>query len=96
MLKIVAKSKIKEGKMDQYLETVAELVKKSQAEEGNVAYTVNALRGAENVVAFIEIWKDQAAFDFHVKTEHFTSILPKLRDFVEEGYPAEIYDEVEF
>ncbi|MBO4887149.1 MAG: antibiotic biosynthesis monooxygenase [Firmicutes bacterium] len=96
MLKIVAKSKIKEGMLDQYLAAVKPLVLGSQAEEGNVSYTMNILRGSENVVAFIEVWKDQAAFEYHIKTEHFTTILPTLKDFVEEGFPAEFYEEVEF
>ncbi len=96
MLKIVAKSKIKEGFQKQYLEAIKELVAKSQAEEGNVSYTVNQSASDPTVFAFIEVWKDQAAFEYHIKTEHFTTILPKLRDFVEEGQPAEFYNEVEF
>lgn len=96
MLKIVAKSKIKDGCMEQYIAAVKELVEKSQAEEGNVSYTVNRLESDPSVVAFIEVWKDRAAFEFHIKTEHFTSILPGLKDFVEESYPAEFYTEVTF
>ena len=96
MLKIVAKSKIKDGCMEQYIAAVKELVEKSQAEEGNVSYTVNRLESDPSVVAFIEVWKDRAAFEFHIKTEHFTGILPGLKDFVEESYPAEFYTEVTF
>lgn len=95
MLKIIARSKIKEGQMDAYFEAVKELVHKSQAEEGNVSYTVNVKNDAERVVAFIEFWKDRAAFEYHIKTEHFTTILPTLGEFVEESYPAEFYTEVE-
>lgn len=96
MLKIVAKTKIKESMQEQYKAAVKELVRKSQAEEGNVSYTVNQLTSDPTIFAFIEVWKDQAAFEYHVKTEHFTTILPSLKDFVEESYPAEFYTEIEF
>lgn len=96
MLKIVAKSKIKDGCMEQYIAAVKELVEKSLAEEGNVSYTVNRLESDPSVVAFIEVWKDRATFEFHIKTEHFTGILPGIKDFVEEIYPAEFYTEVTF
>ena len=95
MLKIVAKSRIKEGCMDQYLAAVKELVQKSQAEEGNISYTVNQLESDSSVVAFIEVWKDRDAFEFHIGTEHFTTILPGLGAYVEEGFPPEFYQEVE-
>ena len=95
MLKIVSKSKIKEGCMDQYLAAVKELVQKSQAEEGNISYTVNRLESDPSVVAFIEVWKDRRAFEFHIATEHFTSLLPGLSAFVEEGFPPEFYTEIE-
>ncbi len=96
MLKIIAKSKIKDGCLDQYFASVRELVEKSQAEEGNVSYTVNRLESDPSVVAFIEVWKDRAAFEYHVKTDHFNGILPTLRDYIEESYPAEFYTEVEY
>ena len=44
----------------------------------------------------LEIWKDQAEFEFHTKTPHFTTILPKLREFTEPGDPALFLTEVEF
>ena len=56
----------------------------------------NRLESDPSVVAFIEVWKDRAAFEFHIRTEHFTGILPGLKDFVEESYPAEFYTEVAF
>ena len=96
MLKIVAKSKIKEGLQEQYKAAVKELVRKSQAEEGNISYTVNQLASDPTIFAFIEMWKDQAAFEYHIKTKHFIVILPTLKDYVEESYPAEFYTEVEF
>ena len=95
MLKIVAKSRIKEACVEQYLAAVKELVQKSQAEEGNISYTVNQSANDLNVFAFIEVWKDQASFEYHTQTEHFTTILPTLKEYVEESFPAEFFKEVE-
>lgn len=95
MLKIIAKSKIKEGRMEEYLDAVRALVEGSQAEEGNISYTLNQSRDDPNTVAFFEVWKDQAAFEFHTQTEHFTTILPKLGEFVESGEPAMFFTEIQ-
>lgn len=96
MLKIIATTNVKEGCMEQYLAGVEELVKQSQAEEGCVTYTLNRVKDAPNKLIMLEIWKDQAAFEFHTKTPHFTTILPKLREFTEPGEPALFLTEVEF
>ena len=96
MLKIIATTNVKEGCMEQYLAGVEELVKQSQAEEGCVTYTLNRVKDAPNKLIMLEIWKDQAAFEFHTKTPHFTTILPKLREFTEPGDPALFLTEVEF
>lgn len=96
MLKIIAKSKLKEGCLEAYLAAVRELVEQSQAEEGNVSYTLNQQADDPNTVVFLEVWKDQAAFEFHTKTPHFTGILPTLGQYVESGEPALFLTEVEF
>lgn len=94
MLAIVAKSKIKEGCKEQFFAAVRELQLKSQAEEGNISFSVTLSREDSSVAVFIELWKDQAAFDFHTKTEHFTTILPALDTFIEEHYPTEFFEGV--
>ena len=96
MLKVIATTNVKEGCMEQYLAGVKELVEKSQAEEGNVMYTLNRVKDAPNKLIIMEIWKDQAAFEFHIQTPHFITILPQLRAFTEPGEPAMFLTEVEF
>ena len=96
MLKIVAKMQVKEGCAEKFKETARELVAKSQAEEGNIYYTLNVSNEDPNVLAFLECWKDKAALDIHEKTEHFTSILPKLGELCEKNFPVEFFTEVEY
>ena len=96
MIKIVACMKVKAECLDTFKTLAKELVEKSRAEEGNVSYSLNELIGDPATLAFIEIWKDQAAIDTHNATEHFTSILPKLAALCESAQPANLFTEVGF
>ena len=95
MIKIVAKMRVQEGKVEEFKATARELVAKSRAEEGNVFYTLNQSTREPNTLAFIECWKDQAAIEFHNATPHFQGILPRLAALCEPGDPADFFTEVE-
>ena len=58
-------------------------------------YTLKQDTSDEQKFAFIECWKDEAAIETHGKTEHYTSILPKLSELCESTAPMELYREVE-
>lgn len=94
MIKIVAKMIVREDAIEQFHALARELVEKSRAEEGNVFYSLNQSVSDKKVHAFIEAWKDQSAIDSHNKTEHFTSILPKLAELTEEPQPVDLYTEI--
>ena len=66
MIKIVARSIVRPECIQQYQALARELVEKSQAEAGNISYTLNQSTGDPRVHCFLEIWKDQAAIDFAV------------------------------
>lgn len=95
MIKIVAKSLIKEDKVEAFKEVVRELVEKSSAEEGNISYSINVSKDNPRLFAFIEVWRDQKALDLHNATEHFQRIVPITRQMREDG-SVEIYYEVEY
>lgn len=82
-LKIFVKFQIKEGCVDQYLASMAEMVRKSQAEEGCIAYTLNAVKDQPGVVALLEVWESEEALERHKNTEHFKTLLPGTHGFVE-------------
>ncbi|MDO5476921.1 MAG: antibiotic biosynthesis monooxygenase [Eubacteriales bacterium] len=94
MIKIFAKSLVKEECVDKYIELTKELVEKSRAEEGNIFYSINRSIKNDRIFAFMECWKDQAALDFHNATPHFTGIVPQLRELCEESYGAELFNEI--
>ena len=94
MIKIVARTVVKEGMEEAYKEGARELVERSAAEEGNITYTLNQDINNPRAFAMIEIWKDQAAIEAHNTSEHFTRIVPQLAKYIEIGYPVEHYTEV--
>ena len=96
MIKIVARMLVKEGMVEQFKKTAEELVKKSQAEEGCIFYSLNVSVNNPRLLAFVENWKDQDAINIHNNTEHFKTILPQLTAMCEEGYPADFLTEVEY
>ncbi len=94
MIKIVAKNYVKPEYVQAFKDMAKELIEKSRAEEGNIFYTLNVSKNDPNTLVFIENWKDQAAIDFHNKTEHFTSIVPKLHQMCNKEGHVELFDEI--
>ncbi|MBR1457584.1 MAG: antibiotic biosynthesis monooxygenase [Oscillospiraceae bacterium] len=96
MIKIVASSLVREACIEQYHALAKELVEKSQAEPGNICYTLNQSTSDPRVHSFLESWKDQAAIDAHNASEHFQRIVPQLAALREETQTVEFYTEVEY
>ena len=94
MIKIVAQMNVKKECIDDFVKMAKELEAKSREEEGNVSYTLNKKVGSENVFAFLEVWKDNAAVEFHNATEHFTTYFPKLQEMCSEEGEVALFEEV--
>ena len=84
MIKIVAKNYVKPECVQAFKDTAKELIEKSRAEEGNVFYTLNVSLTDPNTLAI----------EFHNKTEHFTTIVPKLGEFCARKGDVELFAEV--
>ena len=95
MIKIVARTLVKEGMEESYKSAAKELVACSAAEEGNIMYTLNQDISNPRSFAMIEIWKDQDAIKEHNASKHFTTIVPKLGEMAEEQ-DVTLYKEVEW
>lgn len=95
MIKIIARNTVLEGKKEEFISLVKELVEKSRAEEGNISYDLWEDIKNPNVLTFIEEWKDQRAIEIHNATEHFTRIVPQIHELVEaEGSEVRLYSQV--
>ncbi|SDB62754.1 putative quinol monooxygenase [Butyrivibrio sp. INlla16] len=96
MLKVVARLTVKKDKIDEFKKTAEDLIKKSNAEEANIFYTLNQSVEDEQKFAFIECWRDQVALKAHEATEHFTETFQILGGMTEGSEPVEIYNEIEY
>lgn len=76
MIKIVAVSTLKPGVLQDYLQAAAELIEKSNQEEGCISYQIYQDKNDETKVAMFEEWKDEEAIELHNNSEHFTRICP--------------------
>jgi len=86
MITIIAKSIVKKEMKEQFKEKAAELVDLSNKEEGCISYNLYENMENNNIMAFIEEWKDKEAIRLHNNTEHFKTIVPELAKF-REGKP---------
>ena len=78
MIKIVAKSVIKDGQKGTYLQLTKELIEKSRQEAGCISYNLFEDINDASVLTFIEEWQDKKAIELHNNSEHFTRIVPLL------------------
>jgi quinol monooxygenase YgiN len=84
MVRIVAKLQLKEGSKEKFIQLAKELIAKSQEEAGCIDYNLYQSQSDENTVTFIEAWKDMKAIESHNTSIHFTTIFPKLGEYVED------------
>lgn len=95
MIKIVAKSVIKDGQMDTYIQLAKELIKKSRQEAGCISYNLFQDINDASVLTFIEEWQDQKAIFLHNSSEHFTRIVPLLANLRIGNGEINLYKEIQ-
>ena len=81
MIVLVLKIELQHGKKEEFLKIANIMVEGTRKEAGNIEYNIYEEMNEENVVAFIEKWKDQKALDLHETMEHFTDNIGKLKAF---------------
>ena len=71
------------GKEEELENVLKALIKETAKEEGSVEYRLHRIIDAPGKYRFCEKFKDQAAFDFHCKSDHFLSAMAKMAPLVE-------------
>ena len=94
MIKIVAVSTLKPGVLQDYLQAAAELIEKSNQEEGCISYQIYQDKNDETKVAMLEEWKDEEAIELHNNSEHFTRICPQLSKYCVGDSGVTFYKEI--
>ncbi len=80
MIKVIAKSLIKDGEIEKVFNLYDELVEKTRLEDGCISYELYKDINDENTLFIIEEWESQEHLEAHKKTEHFTKIVPQISD----------------
>lgn len=94
MLKIVAKSVLKKGEKENFLQSVKELIEKSRQESGCISYSLFEDINDDSVLTFIEEWKDIKAIEEHNNSEHFKTLFLPLEQFCIGKSEINVYKEV--
>lgn len=80
MIKVVAKSFAKAGKLERILELSNEMVENTVKEEGCIKYQLFQDVKDPKVMIIIEEWENEEALDRHKASEHFRRIVPQLNE----------------
>ncbi|NLB32330.1 MAG: antibiotic biosynthesis monooxygenase [Tissierellia bacterium] len=78
MVKVVAKGYFYEGKTEEAIKMYEELVEKTRMEDGCMAYNLFRDTKDGSILTMIEEWENQEYLDKHMKTEHFTRLVPLI------------------
>jgi quinol monooxygenase YgiN len=82
MLSIIAKLPIQEGKAEEAIQAIKELMTQVAKEEGTLSYTLNRDPKNPNTLVFMERYKDEAAMKAHGATPYFKAFFGKSKELL--------------
>ena len=94
MITIIAEFDVNIDKVEDFLEAVKPLVEGSNTEAGCNRYELHKALDSDNTYTMIEEWKDQTAIDSHNASDHYTSIVPSLGEFMKGKPRVTLYSKV--
>lgn len=95
MYVVIARYTVKEGKQDEVLSILRQVVPLSRAEVGNRAYIVNQSVEDPRQILLYEQYVDEDAFTFHASREEFAELVKGQIWPLLESRVREIYTTVE-
>lgn len=94
MIKVVAKNFAQEDKINKILELYKELVELTRKEEGCIKYELYQDEKDATILTMIEEWESRQALDKHLKSEHFTRIVPSLKKLMSKEMDMNVYNKL--
>ena len=94
MLTVVAKSIVKEGKIEEFKKYADEIIKETRKEEGNISYNLYEDSKEPNILTFIEFWRNEEDLQKHFNSKHFQELLPKMGELQKSESDINIYREI--
>jgi quinol monooxygenase YgiN len=92
MIIIHAYFKVDPKKREQFLEQAKRVAASSQAEEGNISYSVFEDPEKPSEFVFLEKWKDQAAVQQHEETRGFQVFVSQLPNYLLEPLKVDLFN----
>lgn len=94
MIKVVAKNFAQEDKINEILELCKELVEMTRKEDGCIKYEMYQDEEDARILTMIEEWESRQALDKHLKSEHFTRIVPMLGKLMSKETVMNVYNKL--
>ena len=92
MMSLVAKLTVQEGKEQDFIDVMKDVVPAVREEPGNNAYIMNRSKEHPRMFVFYEEYTDQAAFDAHRK--HLGELGVDLRAILDGAPVLEFYEKI--
>nr|WP_318539136.1 putative quinol monooxygenase [Terribacillus saccharophilus] len=92
MITILATLSAKEGKQDQLRKVLTDVVAPSRSEEGCMLYAVHESEERDGTFVFFEKWKNDAAFQTHLETEHYKAYRELSAPYLASREVKRLYD----
>ena len=92
-VRVVARDHLKPECKEEAFKLLKELIEATRKEEGNISYQYCQDVNDPYYFAMIECWETEEALQAHLKSEHFTRIIPKLGGMYAEPGRLEVYKE---
>ena len=94
MLAVIAKIKVKDGKADELVQLLKDILPSVKQEEGTLYYTVNRDRADPNMVVVVEKYKDDTAFGVHSSSSQLAELFGKAQALVDGDMELIMMDEI--
>ena len=80
-----------EADAQQVKQMARQLIEQSRLEEGNLSYDL--FQGSSpTCLLFCETWLDNDAFKAHVASQHYTTIMPKIKQLIVGNKDLKIFE----
>ena len=95
MVGLIAKLPIKEGKMQEAIDAIKELMAHVAQEEGTLGYTMNRGGKSEpNTLVMMERYRDKAALDVHSSSPQFKAFFAKAGELMDGKPEIAVMEEI--
>jgi quinol monooxygenase YgiN len=94
MIGIIAKLSLQEGKVEEAIDLIKELMEGVAMEEGTLSYTMNQDKTDPNTIVILERYRNKADLDYHSSTPHFKAFFKKIGGLLAKKPDISIMDEI--